>query len=347
MGITKLADLIRGDAPGSVSYREIGDYSGQVIALDTSIVVNQFRSAVPSLRLSPLLGLFFRTLTFLEHDIKPVFVFDGKPPSQKSAVLEKRAQTAGWSSSRRSNTVSTKTQEFLRLLELMGVPCVMAPGDGEALCAHLVRSGVVDAVASEDMDTLAFGGTVLLRQLNAKRDSEVTEYSLPKLLDALQLTQEEFVDLCILLGCDYCDKITGLGPSRALKLIQQHRTIEHVMQNINRKTHPVPSCWQFKAARRLFLEVPQIDPPKLSWSDPNEEGLVKFLCVEKHVKEERVRGRMEKFRQTLTKRREQREDEEKAGTTRQSRLDEFFRVTRKRQSADAVGSTSRKRAKAK
>uniref|UniRef100_A0AAR2LE91 XPG-I domain-containing protein n=1 Tax=Pygocentrus nattereri TaxID=42514 RepID=A0AAR2LE91_PYGNA len=243
--------------------------------------------------------------------------------------------------------VSTKTQEFLRLLELMGVPRVMAPGDGEALCAHLVRSGVVDAVASEDMDTLAFGGTVLLRQLNAKRDSEVTEYSLPKLLEALQLTQEEFVDLCILLGCDYCDKITGLGPSRALKLIQQHRTIEHVMQNVNRKTHPVPPHWQFKAARRLFLEVPQTEPPKLNWTDPDEEGLVKFLCVEKHVKEERVRGRMEKFRQTLTKRRKQREDEEKAGTTRQSRLDEFFRVTRKRQSADAVGSTLRKRAKAK
>ncbi|XP_037387068.1 probable flap endonuclease 1 homolog isoform X2 [Pygocentrus nattereri] len=303
MGITKLTDLIRGDAPGSVSYREIGHYSGKVIALDTSIVVNQFRSAVPSLHLSPLLGLFFRTLTFLEHDIKPVFVFDGKPPSQKSAVLEKRAQTAGWNSSHRSNTVSTKTQEFLRLLELMGVPRVMAPGDGEALCAHLVRSGVVDAVASEDMDTLAFGGTVLLRQLNAKRDSEVTEYSLPKLLEALQLTQEE--------------------------------------------THPVPPHWQFKAARRLFLEVPQTEPPKLNWTDPDEEGLVKFLCVEKHVKEERVRGRMEKFRQTLTKRRKQREDEEKAGTTRQSRLDEFFRVTRKRQSADAVGSTLRKRAKAK
>ncbi|XP_036412195.1 probable flap endonuclease 1 homolog [Colossoma macropomum] len=347
MGITKLADLIRGDAPGSVSYKEIGDYSGKVIALDTSIVLNQFRSAVPRLQLSPHLGLFYRTLTFLEHDIKPVFVFDGKPPSQKSAVLEKRAQTAGWSSSHRSNTVSTKTQEFLRLLELMGVPYVMAPGDGEALCAHLVRSGVVDAVASEDMDTLAFGGTVLLRQLNAKRDSEVTEYSLPKLLEALQLTQEEFVDLCILLGCDYCDKITGLGPSRALKLIQQHRTIEHVMQNINRKTHPVPLGWQFKAARRLFLEVPQTDPPKLSWSDPDEEGLVKFLCVEKHVKEERVRGRMEKFRQTLSKRRKQREDEEKEGRTRQSRLDEFFRVTRKRRSADAVVSTSTKRAKAK
>ncbi|XP_072524402.1 probable flap endonuclease 1 homolog isoform X2 [Salminus brasiliensis] len=347
MGITKLADLIRGSAPGAVSHREIGDYIGKVIALDTSIIVNQFRSAVPSLQLSPLLGLFFRTLTFLEHDIKPVFVFDGKPPSQKRAVLEKRAQSAGWNSSHRSDTVSTKTQEFLRLLQLMGVPYIMAPADGEALCANLVRSGVAHAVASEDMDTLAFGGTILLRQLNAKRVSEVTEYSLPKLLDTLQLTQKEFVDLCILLGCDYCDKIAGLGPTRALKLIQQHRTIEDVLQNINRKTHSVPLGWQYQAARRLFLEAPQAGTSELAWSDPDEEGLVKFLCVEKHVKEERVRGRMEKFRQNLSKQRKQREEEKREGRTRQSRMDEFLRVTRKRSSADAVLSDSEKRAKTK
>lgn len=45
-----------------------------------------------------------------------------------------------------------------------------APGDAEALCAWLVREGIVDAVASEDMDTLPFGGNVLVRQFNAKKD---------------------------------------------------------------------------------------------------------------------------------------------------------------------------------
>uniref|UniRef100_A0A3B1JCR4 Zgc:110269 n=1 Tax=Astyanax mexicanus TaxID=7994 RepID=A0A3B1JCR4_ASTMX len=286
---------------------------GKVIALDTSIVVTSFAQLCPSST-----RLFYRTLTFLEHDIKPVFVFDGKPPNQKKAVLEKRAQSAGWNSSYRSNTVSTKTQEFLRLVQLMGMPFIMAPADGEALCAHLVRGGVVDAVASEDMDTLAFGGTTLLRHT----------------------TINTFVDLCILLGCDYCDKITGLGPSRALKLIQQHRTIEHVKQNVNKKTHPVPLAWQYQAARRLFLEAPQVDTPDLAWSDPDEEGLVKFLCVEKNIKEEKVRGRMEKYRQTLSKRRKEREEAKKEGRTRQSRMEEFFRVTRKRPSADTALSSS-------
>ncbi|XP_051556195.1 probable flap endonuclease 1 homolog isoform X2 [Myxocyprinus asiaticus] len=350
MGISKLAHLIRFDAPTSVRNKEIGDYSGEIIALDTSIVVNQFRSAVPGhLKLSPLTGLFYRTLTFLEHDIKPVFVFDGRPPNQKRAVLEKRAQSTGWGSSPSSNTVSSFTQDCHRLLQLMGVPCIMAPGEAEALCAHLVKSGTVNAVASEDMDTLAFGGTVLLRQLNAKRDSEVTEYSLPKLLEALQLTHKEFVDLCILLGCDYCDKIGGLGPSRALKLIKEHHTIEGVMEHVNRKTHPIPLNWEYKAARKLFFETPQIDAPVLVWNEPDEEGLVQFLCKEKPLKEEKVRGRIKKFHESLLKRRKQREVDEKMGPTRQSHLQEFFPATRRRkaESADVGRSSGTKRSKTK
>ncbi|XP_071346648.1 probable flap endonuclease 1 homolog [Trachinotus anak] len=340
MGITKLADLIRSDAPGAISRRDISDYSGKVIALDTSIVVNQFRAATPTL--SPLTGLFFRTLTFLEHGIKPVFVFDGKPPREKAAVLEKRAQAAGWRSSNRTGTASSETKDYFNLLTLLGVPYIQAPGDAEAMCAWLVRTGTADAAASEDMDSLPFGANVLIRQLNAKKDSEVTEYSLPKLLEILQISHEEFVDLCILLGCDYCDKIAGLGPKRALTLIQEHRTIENVVLHIKRKTHPVPHFWKYKEARNLFLDEPQIVTPELNWTEPDEEALVRFLCHDKHVKVERVRSRMEKFRKT----REEREKEKAAGCSRQTRMEDFFRVTRKREqpveAADSLTSNTKR-----
>ncbi|KAM3866046.1 putative flap endonuclease 1 homolog [Diretmus argenteus] len=350
MGITKLADLIRTGAPGAISHKDISDYTGKIIAFDTSIVMNQFRVAVSQFT-SPLAGLFFRTLTFLEHDIKPVFVFDGKPPGEKIAVLEKRAEAAGWSSPNHSGTQSSQTKDCLHLLQLLGVPIIQAPGDGEALCAQLVREGTAEAVASEDMDTLPFGGNVLIRQLNAKRDSEVIEYSLPKLLDILKMTYEEFVDLCILLGCDYCDKIAGLGPKRALTLIQQHRTIENVALHINRETYPVPQFWKYKDARKLFLDAPETVAPDLVWTEPDEEALVEFLCHAKHVKEHRVRGRMEKFRQTREKKRKAREEEKAAGGSRQTRMENFFRVTRKRQQVlkaeDPMSSKGKKRPKPK
>ncbi|KAM4604938.1 putative flap endonuclease 1 homolog [Polymixia lowei] len=350
MGITKLADLIRQEAPGAICHKDISDYTGKVIALDASIVMNQFRAAVPSLSFSPLTGLFFRTLTFLEHDIKPVFVFDGKPPREKIAVLQKRSEMAGWSSPNHSGKASSQTRDCLHLLRLLGVPIIQAPGDGEALCAQLVREGTVYAVASEDMDTLPFGGDILIRHFNAKKDGDFTEYSLPRLLDILKINYEQFVDLCILLGCDYCDKIAGLGPKRALTLIQQHHTIETVVLHINRKTHPVPHSWQYLDARKLFLDAPETVAPDLVWTEPDEEALVKFLCHTKHVKEHRVRGRMEKFREIREKKRRDREEEKAAGRSKQTRMEDFFRVTRKRQQSLEAGdsvSSKGKRPKSK
>uniref|UniRef100_H2LIW3 Zgc:110269 n=1 Tax=Oryzias latipes TaxID=8090 RepID=H2LIW3_ORYLA len=326
MGITKLADLIRAEAPDSISHRDISDYAGKVIALDTSVVVNQFRAATPLS--SPLRGLFFRTLTFLEHDIKPVFVFDGKPPVEKLPLVRRT----------RGTLVSWVPAECR--CSHLGVPVVQAPGDAEGLCASLVREGRAHAVASEDMDTLPFGANVLIRQLNAKKDSEIVEYSLPKLLEALRISLEELVDLCILLGCDYCDKIPGLGPKRALALIQKHRTIENVLLNINRETHPVPHLWKFKESRQIFLDPPGPPTPELVWTEPDEEALVKFLRP--IMKEERVRHRMETFREKRRDLREEREKEKAAGHCRQTRMVDFFRITRKRNQNEHVSVRGRK-----
>ncbi|KAK2822158.1 hypothetical protein Q5P01_022223 [Channa striata] len=342
MGITKLADLVRSAAQDAISYKEISDYSGKVIAFDTSIIMNQFWAATP--QLSPLTGLLYRTLTFLEYDIKPVFVFDGQPPKEKSAVLKKRAESAGWNSTYRTGTTSSQTKECSQLLELLGVPVIKAPGDAEALCAHLVKQKKVDAVASEDMDTLPFGGSILIRQLNAKKKSEVIEYSLPKLLTKLDLSQQEFVDLCILLGCDYCDKIKGLGPIKALKLIQQHRTIENVVLHIKKQ----PLSWKYREARKIFLDAPQTQALELRWTEPDEEALIRFLCHDRHIREDRIRHRMKQFREVRQIKREAREKEMAAGHSRQTRMEDFFRVTRKReQPVEVADSSSSNRKKPK
>ncbi len=47
---------------------------------------------------------------------------------------------------------------------------------------------------------------------------------------------------------------------------------------------PVPLNWQYKDARKLFFETPEVDDPVLAWSEPDEEGLVQFLCKERPLK---------------------------------------------------------------
>ena len=72
------------------------------------------------------------------------------------------------------------------------------------------------------MDTLTFGSSVLLRHLtfSEARKMPIKEFHLERVLAGMGLSMEQFVDLCILLGCDYCDKIRGVGPKSAYKLIQ-------------------------------------------------------------------------------------------------------------------------------
>ena len=82
--------------------------------------------------------------------------------------------------------------------------------------------GLVHAVSTEDMDALCFKTPTLLRRLTMPeaRKLPVQEISYEKLMAVLGLTHDEFVDLCILMGCDYVPNIRGIGPKKAFELIK-------------------------------------------------------------------------------------------------------------------------------
>uniref|UniRef100_H2ZWI0 Flap endonuclease 1 n=2 Tax=Latimeria chalumnae TaxID=7897 RepID=H2ZWI0_LATCH len=283
------------------------------------------------------MGMFYRTIRMVDNGIKPVYVFDGKPPELKSGELTKRserraeaekqlqeAQEAGEAENiekftkRLVKVTKQHNDECKKLLTLMGIPYVEAPCEAEASCAALVKAGKVYAAATEDMDGLTFGTPILMRHLTASEAKKlpVQEFHFKKVLQDMGLTEEQFVDLCILLGSDYCETIRGIGPKRAIELIRQHKSIEEIIQNVDTKKYPIPEDWLYKEARDLFLhpDVVQADSLELNWIEPDEEGLVKFMCGEKQFSEDRIRNGAKK----LTKSRQ--------GST-QGRLDDFFKVT--------------------
>ncbi|CAF5217437.1 unnamed protein product, partial [Rotaria magnacalcarata] len=132
---------------------------------------------------------------------------------------------------------------------------------------------------------LTFGADVLVRHLtfSEARKMPIREYSLTKVLQGLGINFVEFTDLCILLGCDYCDSIKGIGQKRALDLIKQHRSIENILKNIDTKKYGVPDDWAYEQARQLFKEpdVLPADATDLKWIEPDEEGLVVYMVNEK------------------------------------------------------------------
>jgi flap endonuclease-1 len=46
------------------------------------------------------------------------------------------------------------------------------------------------------------------------------------------MNMEEFIDLCIMCGCDYTANITGIGPVKAYNFIKDVKTIENVIAKI-------------------------------------------------------------------------------------------------------------------
>ncbi|TPX57175.1 hypothetical protein PhCBS80983_g04040 [Powellomyces hirtus] len=362
MGISGLTKVIGDHAPHAIKENDIKNYFGRKVAIDASMSIYQFLIAVrqqDGMQLtneagettSHLMGIFYRTIRMVENGIKPVYVFDGKPPALKADELTKRlekrteaqagldaATEAGDTEnidkfSRRTVKVTKEhNMECRKLLKLMGIPYIEAPCEAESQCAALARAGKVYAAGSEDMDTLTFGTPILLRHLtfSEARKMPIAEIHLDKALEGLGMTMNQFIDLCILLGCDYCDSIRGIGPHRAVALMKEHGTLEKVLASLDPKKYPVPETWEYKQARELFRKPDVIDPDTidLNWEQPDEEGIVEFMVREKNFNEERVRNSVQKLSKLL-----------KQGT--QGRLDSFFSV--KPKDPSAVKSTLGKR----
>lgn len=188
--------------------------------------------------------------------IKPLYVFDGKPPTMKSGELAKRlakrekaesdlaaARDAGNDedidkfSRRLVKVTKSHNDDCKELLRLMGVPVITAPCEAEAQCSELAKKGRVYGVATEDMDALTFRTPKLIRKLTSAQGKDkdpIVEIDCELVLTGLGLTYEQFVDLCILCGCDYCSSIKSIGPKTALKLIRQYNSIENIV-NILKK----------------------------------------------------------------------------------------------------------------
>ena len=206
---------------------------------------------------SHLSGLFYRTTRLMaDYGLKLVFVFDGAPPVLKAREIEKRravkqkydedhaaalargdmadAYSKATMTSRLTRAMVAEARELLRL---MGVPTVQAPSEGEAQAAHMAATQPDIWAASKDYDALLFGAPRLVRFLTISGKEFLPSQGtfrpivpetiiLEHLLSGWRITREGLIDLAILVGTDFNPGIKGIGPKKALALVQKHGRIE-------------------------------------------------------------------------------------------------------------------------
>jgi flap endonuclease-1 len=289
------------------------DLSGRSVAIDAFNTLYQFLSMIRQPDGTPLMdregrvtshlsGLFHRSSALLELGIKPVFVFDGKPPELKKKTIEERKAVKAeaekeWKQAleegdmKRALSKATRTskldagmiEESLSLLDALGIPWVRAPSEGEAQMGHMARKGDVWAGASQDFDAILFGTPSLVRNLTlaGKRrlpsGKTVDVYpeivTLADVLTALKVTREQLVDMGILIGTDFNDGVRGIGPKKALKIIREHGNLENV--HASGKIE-VPS--EYEQVRHIFLEPEVTDDYSLGWAKVDPEAVRRILC---------------------------------------------------------------------
>ncbi|MEM0378616.1 MAG: flap endonuclease-1 [Thermosphaera sp.] len=330
MGVN-LKDLIPDDAKIVVENMRI--MKGKVIAIDAYNALYQFLAAIRQPDGTPLMdsqgritshlsGLFYRTVNFIEEGLKPVYVFDGKPPEMKAREIERRKQLREESArkyemaveagdleaARRYAMMSSKltdemVKEAKRLLDAMGVPWVQAPAEGEAQAAYLAKKGAAYASASQDYDSLLFGSPRLVRNLTVSgkrklpRKEEYVEIKpeiieLNTLLSKLGLTYENLVDIGILVGTDYNPEgFEGIGVKKAYQLVKAYGSIEKIPKALLRSSFEV----NVVEIKKYFIQPPVTDSYKMEWREPDEKQVLEILVAEHDFSDERVRNALERL----------------------------------------------------
>ncbi|KAF7459042.1 putative Flap endonuclease 1 [Cryptosporidium felis] len=350
MGIKGLTKFLADNAPKSVQHQTISSLLGKKVAIDASMWIYQFLTAIregsqwgnltnfSGESTSHISGMLSRTTRLLEAGIRPIFVFDGVPPEMKREELNRRgerrekaiaelekAQEVGDEDSMKKQLIRTvqvtkkQIDDVKKLLGFLGMPCIDAPSEAEAQCAELCKEGLVYGVVTEDADSLTFGTPVQIKNLNFSDNSvKISEKNglykskngmqiikLSAILSELNITMDQFIDLCILSGCDYCGTIRGIGTATAFKLLKKYKNIENIIQNIDQTKSPVPTNFEYTKVRELFKNptVSKKDQTQnlLRWTTPKFEELSEWLIKEQNFNELRVLNYCERIKKSKSK----------------------------------------------
>lgn len=322
MGI-KLRDL---SSPKKI---KINDLTGNVIAIDGFNTIYQFITTIRGQTGEPLMdskgritshltGLFYRNINLLMADIKPIYVLDGKPSTLKKIIIEKRKETREKMKEKYHQALEEgKTEEAKKyarstikinepiindckkILELMGIPVIEAPSEGEAAAAYLTEINIASLTASQDYDSLLFGAKKLVRNLNTTGKRKIQKSNkyvniepeiiqLNEFLRENKINRNQLIDIAILIGTDFNpDGFTKIGPKTALKLIRKYEKIEEI-PNIKKELEKT----DINEIRKIFLEPHIIKTDNIIHKEIKKEKLISFLCQDRDFSQQRVNNRL-------------------------------------------------------
>jgi flap endonuclease-1 len=313
---------------------KISDLKGKTIAVDAFNTLYQFLTTIRQPDGTPLMdskgnitshlsGLFYRNLNLMQEGIRPVYVFDGKPPEMKLAEITRRkeakvqARQKYEEAKQKENLKDMRkysardvriTQEIIEesksLLLAMGIPVIQAIGEGEAEASYLARQRKVSASASQDFDSILYGTPTLIRNLTLSRrrktpsglyvevNPEMIELS--TVLNKLNISLDQLICLAILVGTDYNPGgVKGLGQKRALEIVSKFENPVEIFAAV-KKNEKYELDFNWQGIFKVFKEYSGDFRRDIKFPEPDKEK-IKEILLEREFSESRIDSGLEKL----------------------------------------------------
>ena len=231
---------------GSISKKPLAFLSNKKIAIDTSIYLYKYRSQ------EALHENFYSMISlFHKYNITPIFIFDGKPPSEKLDTLLERKEEKKEAKDKynelnerlnhiddsevRDNIlhemdklkrqfvkISNKdVQSVKEIMDNFGVQYYDAEGEADKICAYLTLNKCY-ACMSDDMDMFVYGCKFVVRHMSLINENMLL-YNVDEIVKELDLTFPVFKQICVLSGTDYNIHDNNVSLFETLKWYKEYK----------------------------------------------------------------------------------------------------------------------------
>lgn len=299
MGVNELRDIVH------IEEKQLNAYQGEVCAVDAHNWIYKYMSVqtryldeeryttTEGTEVPNLIGILKGLPTLLDAGITPVFVFDGQPSDLKADEIAERRQAREKAETKLKQAREDGDVEAIRkyktqtnrltdaildsskvLLDLLGVPHVLADGAGEGYAARLAADSntPISSVLSSDYDSILFGAPETVRSFSGKGPAEGVD--LRETIRTHDIDQTDLINIAICIGTDYNDGIHGIGPTRALNRVTDGQGIADIITDVTTDL----SVAEAEEIQDVFLSPPdgeQID--EYTVSDPKLDKAKEYL----------------------------------------------------------------------
>lgn len=235
MGIKGLSRFIKTYIPSAISEKKLSDLANKKIAIDANYFMYKY-----TISSHDYINKFKKQYEHLiSNNINAFYVFDGRPPKEKKIVIERRKEV----NKKKNVDVSLdKIKQLKMFFDSKNISYLECESEADFICCKLCENNMIHGCISDDMDFLTLGCNYLYRDYY-QHSNCVIEYNRNEILN--EFTNEEFIDICIFLGCDYCPRVQDFV----------NRALEIDVFELFKEQKTLDSVWNYLRDNDMFLFV--------------------------------------------------------------------------------------------